>query len=283
MYIFMTLLSSLLSLFSDETMDRFAGSVAYFCFDVLRLRRKLVLSNLEIALGDVYDLDERIDIGRESYKNFILTAFEFMRAKKHDIAANIDVQGEEHLREALKEGKGAYILCFHLGNWEAMGSYINRNIAPAHVLVKKVGGGGMNRYVEEVRNYINFQWVKRQKKGDGFKSICDILNRGEIVGFVMDQARPGEPRLPFFGSPAKTNTSLAAIWKRQEAPIVPAFMHRKKSGHHVFEVMPPMSIPVTDDAKQDVLEHSTLFNKEVERAARKYPGHYFWLHNRWKV
>ena len=233
-------------------------------------------------MGDVYEEHERIDIARESYKNFTLTSLEFMRGKGHDIAEYVDVQGEEHLRNALAKGQGAYILCFHLGNWEAMGAHINRHIAPAHVLVKKVGGGGMNRFVEEMRTHIGFKWVKRKKKGDGFKGICDILDRGEIVGFVMDQARPGEPRLPFFGSPAKTNTSLAAIWQRKQAPIVPAFMHRKRAGHHVFEVMPEMELKLSDDKKQDILDHSVLFNKEVEKAARKYPGHYFWLHNRWK-
>ena len=278
----MSLFSSLLSLLPNHWVDRVASGLAYFCFDILRLRRKLVLKNLEIALGEVYEPAERIEIARDSYKNFLLTAFEFIRSKKHDIAANVDIKGEENLREAVAEGNGVYILCFHLGNWEAMGAYINRNFVPAHVLVKKVGNGGMNRFVEENRNHNKFLWVKRQKKGDGFKAIVDILDRGEIVGFVMDQARPGEPRLPFFGTPAKTNTSFAAIWRRRPAPIVPAFMHRKKTGHHVFEVMPQLKLATTNNQEQDVLDHSILFNKEVEKAARKYPGHYFWLHNRWK-
>ncbi|SMF40472.1 lysophospholipid acyltransferase family protein [Pseudobacteriovorax antillogorgiicola] len=282
MYVVMSLFAALLSAVPASWLDRIAGGLATLCFDILRLRRALVVKNLEIALGDVYEPHERLAIARDSYKNFVLTAFEFIRSKYHDISANVDIQGEENLRQALEQGQGVYILCFHLGNWEAMGSYITRNIAPAHVLVKKVGGGGMNRFVEENREHNEFLWVKRQKKGDGFKAIVDILDRNEIVGFVMDQARPGEPRLPFFGTPAKTNTSFAAIWQRRQAPIVPAFMHRKSVGKHVLEVMPAINLETSDNTEQDILDHSVLFNKEVEKAVRKYPDHYFWLHNRWK-
>ena len=161
-----------------------------------------------------------------------------------------------------------------------MGAHINRHIGPAHVLVKKVDGGGVNRFVENMREHIGFRWVKRQRKDDGFKRISEIIDRGEIVGFVIDQLRPGEPRLPFIGVSAKTNTSLAAIWQRKPAPIIPAYIHRKRCGHHVFQVMPKFNLPVTDDPKQDIINHSILFNKEVEKAVRQYPYHYFWMHNR---
>ena len=211
---FLKIFAKVLSILPESLVEKIAEGMAWFVFDVLRVRRKLVLKNLNLALGDVTPKEELLSIGRQSYKNFLVTAFEFFRSKDHPISANFEVKGEEHLKAALDKGEGVYILCFHLGSWEAMGSYITKNIGPAHVLVKKVGGGGMNRFVEEYRNHNEFLWVKRQKKGDGFKAIVDILDKGEMIGFVMDQARPGEPRLPFFGHPAKTNTSFAAIWQK---------------------------------------------------------------------
>ncbi|MCX6128205.1 MAG: lysophospholipid acyltransferase family protein, partial [Proteobacteria bacterium] len=117
---------------------------------------------------------------------------------------------------------------------------------------------------------------------DGMKGIREVLDRGEIVGFVIDQARPGEPRLPFFGTPAQTNTSFAAIWHRRQAPIVPGYMHRTAFGEHVLEFEKPLHLDVSKDRANDILQHSELFNTVVERAVRKYPEHYFWLHNRWK-
>lgn len=282
MYVFLTAISWILSLIPAKFLDSLSSGLACLCFDILRLRRSLVLKNLSIALGDVYDTQERIDIARESYKNFLLTCFEFLRSKKHDIAAHVDVQGSEYLEQALQQNQGVYILCFHLGNWEAMGAHLTRQHAKVSVLVKKVGGAGVNRFVEELRLHNGFHWVERRKKGDGFKGILEVLDRNELVGFVMDQARPQEPKLPFFGTPAKTNTSFAAIWRRRKAPIIPAYFHRKSPGHHVFEVMPEVKLICTEDEEKDILDHSVLFNNEMEKAIRKYPEHYFWLHNRWK-
>ncbi|MCX6131608.1 MAG: lysophospholipid acyltransferase family protein, partial [Proteobacteria bacterium] len=112
--------------------------------------------------------------------------------------------------------------------------------------------------------------------------IREVLARGEIVGFIIDQARPGEPRLPFFSKPAKTNTSLAAIWCRARAPIVPVFIHRQSFGHHIIECQPELVLQETASSADDIIHNSLIFNRVVETAVRRYPEHYFWFHNRWK-
>jgi len=182
----------------------------------------------------------------------------------------------------LAQGKGAYILCMHLGNWEAMGAACSRNFGPSHVLVKAVGTSGLNRFVSEYRERNGFHWVKRQRKGDGLKAIANVLARGEIVGFVMDQARPGEPKLPFFGHLAKTNTSFAAILRRHQAPVVPSFVIREGFHKHTEYFLPPVELSFSEDAEADVLKHSALFNRIVEDCVKRCPEQYFWLHNRWK-
>ena len=42
-------------------------------------------------------------------------------------------EGEEHVRAALKEGKGVLLLAAHLGNWEAAGQMIGRLGVPVNV------------------------------------------------------------------------------------------------------------------------------------------------------
>ncbi|RDJ94152.1 hypothetical protein B4Q13_16755, partial [Lacticaseibacillus rhamnosus] len=49
------------------------------------------------------------------------------------------MRGMEHIRSALAEGQGAYVLCFHMGNWEAMGAACTRLVSPSHVLVTPDG------------------------------------------------------------------------------------------------------------------------------------------------
>lgn len=281
MYWILKLVASFVSRGSDETIDRIAAFLAFLAFDLLRLRRGLVLKNLRIAFPEKSE-PERVAIGRASMKNFALTALEFFRSQNTDIASRIEIKGIEHARKCLDQGKGAYVLCFHLGNWEAMGAAVTRNIAPAYVLVKKVGSSSVDRFVSELREKNGFLTVKRRKKGDGYAAIKEILARNEIVGFVMDQARPGEPKLPFFGQPAKTNTSLAAIRQRCPAPVLPSYILRLGPSRHVVEFFPEIVLDDTGDAARDVLEHSTRFNAIVESCVRRAPEQYFWMHNRWK-
>jgi KDO2-lipid IV(A) lauroyltransferase len=281
MYFALKALAAVLSSLPEGVVSGLARLIAWLVFDVFRLRRGLMLKNLKIAVPEMAE-KERHRIARASVENFALTAFELFRSMRHDIAGHIDVTGVEHIQAALAQGRGVYILCFHLGNWEAMGAKITRTLAPAYVLVKKVGHGATDKFVSELRAHNGFLTVKRQKKGDGFIAIKDVLSRNEIVGFVMDQARPGEPKLPFFGVPAKTNTSFAAIWRRQPAPIIPSYIRRTKLGHHMLQFFPEVVPAVTADADADILRHSSEFNAVVERHVRDCPEQYFWMHNRWK-
>jgi len=278
----LTALAQSLSRLPDRILVSLAQFITFLAFDALRIRRSLMLRNIDIAFGASKTTQEKEQIARQSVLNFVLSILETLISIRKPIAERIEVRGGEHLRAALAEGRGVYILCFHLGNWEAMGAKVTRAFKPAYVVVKKVGGQGTNRFVERLRFKNGFYWIRRDRKGDGMRGIREVLDRGEIVGFVIDQARPGEPRLPFFGTPAKTNTSFAAIWSRRPAPVVPGYMHRTAFGEHLLEFDPALSLTSSDNRNEDIMLHSELFNRVVESAVRKYPEHYFWLHNRWK-
>ncbi len=266
---------------SPETCERLARQLGFVLFRVFRIRHRLMVRNLGIAFPDK-TVQERKALAQESLSQFLMTVFEFLRASAIDPVPGVEVEGAENLTGALAHGQGAYILCFHLGNWEVMGATMTRLIAPSYVVVKKVGFSSLDRFVSRVRETIGFLTVKRQKRGDGFKRIVEILDQGEVVGFVMDQARPGEPKLPFFNHPAKTNTSFAAIYQKKPAPVIPGYIIRKSFERHRLVFCPPVVLQTTEDPKQDVINHSILFNKVVEDAVKQAPQCYFWMHNRWK-
>ena len=190
-----------------------------------------------------------------------------------------------NLKAAEKKGQGVYILCFHMGSWEAMGAAMSTHLVPTHVIVKKVGSESVNRFVSQTRLKNRFYFFERKKKGDAFRGILKVLKNKEAVGFAFDQARPGEPRLPFFGKPAKTNTSLAAIQLRAEAPIVPGYAIQHSPFKHKVYFLPEVVLEQPSEnmtTEELILERSKQFNKIVESVVRKHPEHYFWMHNRWK-
>ncbi len=193
----------------------------------------------------------------------------------------IEVKGAENLHRALDQGKGAFILISHLGNWELMGGAIATLFAPVHALVKKVGNDGTNRFVTELRENIGVKCVKRVGKLDGVKGVKRALSEGHVVAFMVDQARGGEPRVPFFGKPALTNTSLATLSQRFKAPVIPVRMERVSAGKHKLVCYEAIDFSGKEKDK-DSLHQSILTNKIVETMIKESPKQYFWVHNRWK-
>lgn len=283
MALILELISYLLSLLSPKGLDNLARAITFVSWDLLKIRRKLILSNLATAFGSEKSEEERLKVAKLSVYHFVLTALEFLAERNGDLGKKVQiVSGEEHLQATMNDGQGIYILCIHMGSWEAMGGGLNRLGYPSHVIVKKVGSESTDRFVKKLRSKNGFQCIQRKSKGDAVKGIIRILKKGQIVGFVMDQARPGEPFLPFFDRPAKTNTSFAAILRKIKAPVVPAYIVRKGVFEHEIHVLPPVNLNFTDNAEQDILEHSGMFNSIVEGMIRACPEQYFWMHNRWK-
>ncbi len=271
-----------MSFLPSKLIEAIASLLAFVLFDIIRLRRKTVLKNLDIAFKDEFTKERKIVIGRRSIYHFILTCFEFLVSVRTTIDANVEIIGKENIERSLSQGKGVYILCSHIGNWEAMGAAFSNSIVNSYILVKKVGKGSMADFVNDLRKKNNFKSVKRKKKGDGLKAILEILKNNEIVGFVFDQSRPGEPRLPFFGVEAKTNTSLAAIWHKSEAPVVPSYIERISFAKHKLYLLQELDPPQGEGVEKDIVNQSIFYNGVVESMIRACPEQYFWMHKRWK-
>jgi len=283
MYRFIKGTGILLSRLSPNGLDRLARVATFLAYDILRFRRRLILKNLRIAFGNALTETERARIGRESVRHVLLTFFEFLRSVRIDILGDTTVDGRHHVTDALKEGRGGYILCCHLGNWEAMGGSGTRFAVPTHSLVKEMRNRGIDRLVDELRRKNGLYPIYRKPAGTAVKTIRHTLKRNELVGFILDQARPYAPRVPCFGTPAKTQTSLAVIWRKYPAPVIPVSIRRIAPGKHHITVWPALKLESTKNAEDDVLEITAQCNAMIEKMVRTCPEQYFWMHNRWKA
>ncbi len=281
MYFFMHTLSWGLSLLPIAVLDQMAHAMGWMVFSLFRIRRKLVLQNLRIAFPEKTEA-ERMRIGAASYYHFAATALEFLSTRDGTLGNTVTFHGEAYLRDVLAQNQGAYVICGHQGNWEAMAAAVGTHIRKSSVVVKPVGSAGTDRFVVELRNRNHLFCITRRKKGDGVRGMTEALRKNEVVGCIVDQSRPGSPFLPFFGKLAKTNTSLPYIWLRNKAPVLSAYTKRLAFGQHEVTFSPPMALLETGDIDADVLTHATHCNAVTEGMIRACPEQYFWMHNRWK-
>lgn len=282
LYTVMSLIASLIGLLPDPVLSFTAKLLGIFMFDVLRLRRRLILQNIQTAFPEL-PRQQAIDLGRKSTVNLVTTFLELFWVWRRSMDERFSIMQPEILEAALKRGQGVYILCTHTGNFEVLATALGKRFAKVTSPVKRIGASaGVNRFIAENRARQGIDAIVRKRKGEGFLAIRAALQENRIVGFMMDQARPGEPRVPLFGKPAKTNTSLGAIWDRCPAPLIPAYCERVGFARHIIHILPEVTFPPSQDAETDILNRARACNTIVEDIVRRCPDQYWWVHDRWK-
>lgn len=282
MYFLISSFATLFGLIPTAILEWLAKILGVGLFDILRLRRSLMLSNIKTAFPDLPD-NEAIAMARRSMIHLVTTVFELLWTWRNVAATEVTVQNASFIGDALSQGRGVYVLCTHTGNFETFGFGLSRIFGRVMIPVKRVGSSkGLNRFVAEGRSRQGIEALARGKKGEAFIVIRKTLSENRIVGFMMDQARPGEPRINLFGKPAKTNTSLGAIWEKCPAPIVPGYCERIGFARHVVHLLPEIKFTSTGNLEQDVLSRAQACNTIVEEIIRRCPDQYWWVHDRWK-
>lgn len=266
---------------SADTLERWARSLGFVCYRLLGLRRGVMDYNLQLAFPMAAPSERRL-IAEDSWRSFLLTIFETLGAGARNLSAEVKIEGREHLDAALAEGKGCLLLCIHTGNWEALAGAISQQVAPTHVVVKKVGGKFMNQLVSWVRRQLGYNAIIKGEGSQAARLIFKALGRNEIVGFVMDQYKHRAPRLPYFGKVTQTNDGLATIWRRSGAPVLPILIERCATRQHVAKIWPVLELEKTDVPAADILAATARFNRVMEAMVLSCPQQYFWMHDRWK-
>lgn len=261
--------------------DKMAHIVGIVVFDLFRIRRSVVLDNLAIAFPEMSATD-RIQLGRASTVSCVRVAFEFLASHRAYPQARVSFEGAEHLDQALAAGRGVYAILGHLGNWELMNALSAKRFRSPHVVVKDVGKGRLAQWIDETRARNGMQKVDRSGSFRATAQLFRILDRGDLIGFLVDQRRSKGQVLPFFGRSSHTNDSLMRLWMKKQAPVIPVSVLRTGPGSYVFRIRPALKIQRADTAEETVKLGTLLINRTLEEMIREAPDQYFWHHRRWK-
>jgi KDO2-lipid IV(A) lauroyltransferase len=258
-------------------LGRFGYALAY-------KRRRLALDNLSHALGDTHSEKDLIGIARGSFMNLGMTFMEYLSFPSLDvekIVMYIDFAGEEYLRSALDQGRGALLLTAHLDNVDLLGIALALKGYPVGIIAKNIKNKAVNRAVIKSRESSG---AKVFAGRGNMRKILKQLRDGGIVGFVLDQNALPEDGVfvPFFGRQASTLNSLGVLARKTGAPVVPAYIHRSGNKHSVV-IEPVLDWTPLDNRDEDVKERTRSYTQWTERIVRQYPEQWMWIHNRWRV
>lgn len=261
----------------------FSNFLGWLSFDVLRVRRKIMLTNLDIAFGKQYSLREKKQICRKATASFFLTILEFLSSRWVFPKLKIEIENGQPLHTALSRG-GAFVLCTHMGNWEYMCYAGSLEFAPTSVVVKDIGTGALAEWVRR-RRIANKMLVIDRKSTRATQAILKTIRDGNLCGFIVDQKRPSGEKLPFFGRLALTNTGLIQLALRRPAPIFPCLTYRVGLRKYRMMFLDELRLDNSPgvDLQTLISLNASKMNEVVEKIIRICPEQYFWMHNRWKL
>ncbi len=253
-----------------------AAVVGQFIYYVIPIRRRVTLTNLQIAFPDLSD-PERRRLARAHYRSLVLGLFETCLAwwSPSNRLPPYEIRGREHLEAAAASGEGALVLTAHVTLLEMGGRIINEQFTfcalyrdPNNPVIAEI----MRRSREHrLRHAIPF---------DDLRELVRALKEGNMVWYAPDQGKRTKMSeiLPFFGEPAVTNVATSRIAKMSKCRVVPYYAHRAPDGTYVLEASAAWENFPSGDHTAD----AQRVNDFVESQVRKNPEQYFWVHKRYK-
>ena len=257
-------------------LGRAFGAIAYA---FARRERHVATLNIKMCLPEV-DERERRRLVRAHFGSLGCSLFETALvwwASDARLRKLIRVEGMEHLRTALAEGKGALVLSAHFTTLE-MGARALCLEGPTAIMYQTP----KNRLIAELSLRRRAAHAVRAISSDSVRELLHVLKGNLPVWYAPDQRDfgKGSAVVPFFGIPAATNVATSRIARISGASVLPYFPERLQDGSgYRMRIQPrlegfPSEDPVADAAR---------FHALIEEHVRRCPEQYLWSYKRFKL
>jgi KDO2-lipid IV(A) lauroyltransferase len=249
---------------------------------VLRRDRRRTLEHLGIALPEISSY-ERARIARETFRNAgrsfaELAQWSHIQARFSEL---VTIEGVEHVERALARGRGMIAVTGHIGNWELLAAGVAQLGYPMCVVVRRVNEDRFDRLIATFRSRAGVRTVRRDD-ARGLRNLVRILREGGVAALLVDQDTRGPGVfVPFFGHPARTPPGAAVLALRTGAPVVGAFIERRRHGHHI-RIVPLHGFDGVGQHRPSVRELTGVFTAAIEGQVRRAPTEWVWWHRRWR-
>ncbi len=270
---------SILPRWSQEACANFLGII---WFDVIRLRRRVVLENLDLAFPH-WEKEKKIQIGRKSIQNLCLSFLEYLlvfRFRPEWKDRFFKIQGFEGVDKELQKGHGVLMVSLHLGAIDfAMLGYLSFGYKMA-ITSKRINNKIFDELLMEKRKKEGITVIEDRRNPF---AIFRALKDNKCLVFIIDQFMGIPYGIPvkFFGQTAWTAAGPAAFSLKTNLVVYPVYNYRK-NGQIILQAEEPIPVEIVGDHEQNIKHMTQKYNDRLEEIIRKYPEQWMWVHKRWK-
>jgi KDO2-lipid IV(A) lauroyltransferase len=258
-----------------------AGSaLGIFIYRIVPSRRRAARINLKQAYPDYSD--EEIDIlNKKAFRSLGISVFEIGIAwftRSDTLQKQCQIEGKEHLDQAMAKNKGVLLLTGHFTTLEMGGHLIGTYVDKYNAVFKRAHNPLFNALMVHYRSKMGDELIETKN----VRAIIRGLKSGHATWFGPDQDFADQDIVftPFLGGTASTLTATAKIAKMTGAAVVPFYPARLEGGKgYKLIVLPALENFPTVDIEAD----SAIVNKTIEDMVYACPEQYLWSHKRFKT
>lgn len=194
----------------------------------------------------------------------------------------VEVEGREHVEQALARGRGALLVTAHIGNWELHGLAHGWLFGPIGVIARPLDNPRLDDRLCALRTRGGNTVIYKRK---ALATVLRLLREGKGVAVLIDQNVQEKDGIfaEFFGRPAATTTVAAALALKTGCAVLPTRAILQRDGRYRLVYDPPLRIEPTGDRDADIAAITQALTHVIEGWVRDTPEQWLWMHRRWKT
>jgi len=266
------------------TCERWARSLSDLLANRMRIRRAVVRDNLRQAFPEMA-ADQRRDVARGMWEHLLLMVVEIAHANrvihKTTWRRHLRIEGMEAIVRTLWLDRPKVVLSGHYGNFELAAYLFGLFGFRLFSVARELDNPLLDRFVTEFRESRGQRILP--KKGSA-PDVALVLEENGAIGLLGDQAAgPKGCWVNFFGRPASVHKAIGVFALSAEAPVLVCTATRL-GGLFDFELrLEGVADPAEESAETgDLASLSQWYTGLLERAIRREPAQYWWVHRRWR-
>ena len=246
-----------------------------------RFHRRIALENLARAFPS-RSAEECALVCGGMFEHFGRLLFELIRFSsltREEMLASVEVEGQEHVRQAYRQGKGVLYFTGHFGYWEIQAIAFALHAEPISVVARPLDNPYLHAMLEQIRTCTGNSVIYRQ---GGLRRVLRDLQSNRGVAMLIDQHLHSDAvSVEFFNRPAATTSALAALALRTGAPVIPVFALPLPRGRYrlIYDCPVP---PPHDQGPNAIREFTQRCTDVLEMYVRRDPHLWLWMHRRWR-
>jgi lauroyl/myristoyl acyltransferase len=262
---------------------RALGALAY----LLDARhRRVALENLTLCFGRETPPDGIAAIARENFRRLgenYLSAIKTAAMTSQQLLPHYDLAGAEKVlpRQTDSGSRSRVMAIGHFGNFELyarFGQFVP--VFKCATTYRALKQSALNRLMIELRRRSECLYFERRAEGAALKAAMSNANLNLMLGLLADQSSNGV-RIPFLGHDCNTTTAPAVFALRYHCPLHTAICYRVGLARWRIELGD--EIPTFENGHARSIEAIMRdVNLVFEKAVRRDPANWFWVHRRWK-